>query len=210
MGTSNEAADDGSRPEALEQQVRRCIEAGDATGGLALWLRTMGPRVLGFLSVLMKSEPDAEEAFAVTCERLWRSLPSFRWECSLETWTYVIARREAARLRRGARRHDQGRITSSALDRVVQNITSQSRRGAYSERMKVLERLREELREDDRVILLLRLDRGLAWDEIALLFLSEAAGRSLDERRREAARVRKRFQTIKDRLAARVRAEGLL
>jgi RNA polymerase sigma-70 factor, ECF subfamily len=59
-------------------------------------------------------------------------------------------------------------------------------------------------------LLVLRVDRQLSWGDIALAFVDEPATCSDDERRREAARLRKRFQLGKERLAKRARAEGLL
>ena len=64
--------------------------------------------------------------------------------------------------------------------------------------------LRASLSEEQRELLVLRVDRDLSWEEIALI-LDETG-----EPVKATARLRKRFQTIKDELRERARAEGLL
>jgi RNA polymerase sigma-70 factor (ECF subfamily) len=88
--------------------------------------------------------------------------------------------------------------------------------------------LRDELPIEDRTLLILRVDRKLSFDEIALVFAenlesiaegdadggaaggstprgSERSETGTGDRRREAARLRKRFQLVKQRLVARAR-----
>ncbi len=194
----------------LDARIRALLERGDALGASTEALRALGPEVLGFLVRVLGSEADADEVFAATSERLWRSLSSFQWRCSLRTWMYVIARHEIDRYRRGAQRHERGRVSASALEEVVAHVTTRSRSALRAERRDAVAKLREELPEDDRAILILRVDRGLAWDEIALSFLDDPDECTEEERKREAARVRKRFQLIKERLAVRAKAEGLV
>jgi RNA polymerase sigma-70 factor (ECF subfamily) len=54
----------------------------------------------------------------------------------------------------------------------------------------------------------LRVDRGLAWDELARVFSEQ----DLDEEAltREAARLRKRFQLVKEKLKALAEREGIV
>jgi RNA polymerase sigma-70 factor, ECF subfamily len=65
--------------------------------------------------------------------------------------------------------------------------------------------LRDELPIEDRTLLILRVDRKLSFDEIALAFADSPESVTEVDRRREAARLRKRFQLVKQRLMARVR-----
>lgn len=167
--------------------------------------------MFGFIAGILKKGHDTDEVFAAVSERLWRSLPAFRWRCSLRTWAYVITRREVTRFRSGQRRHDVGRVPISQVEDVIAAATTQARATHRSaERREKLESLREELPVDDRMLFVLRLDRNMSWDEIALVFAADAATCGDDERKREAARCRKRYQLIKDRLTRRARDEGLL
>lgn len=199
---------DSSSP--LEARIRALIESRDGKRAATEALRALGPEVLGFLVRVLGSEADADEVFAATGERVWRSLATFQWRCSLRTWMYVIARHEIDRYRRGAQRHERGRVSASELEDVVAYVTTRSRSALRAERRDAVAKLREELSEDDRAILVLRVDRGLAWEEIALSFLDDPDASTEDERHREAARLRKRYQLIKDHLAARAKEEGLV
>jgi RNA polymerase sigma-70 factor (ECF subfamily) len=62
------------------------------------------------------------------------------------------------------------------------------------------------------MLLILRVDRRLDWTEIARVLLETPEHLPPDAAalKREAARLRKRFQIVKDRLRERVEREGLL
>jgi RNA polymerase sigma-70 factor (ECF subfamily) len=197
-------------PHPLDDRIRALLSTGDAPGAVREALRALGPDVLGFLHGVLRSEADAEEVFAVVSERLWKSLTTFEWRCSLRTWSHVIASREAQRFRRGARRHVQGRVALSELAEVIAAVKTETRSQHRTARELAVSRLREELPEEDRALLVLRVDRELPWDDIALAFSDDPERCSEEERKREAARLRKRFQILKKRLADRARAEGLL
>ena len=69
-------------------------------------------------------------------------------------------------------------------------------------RLEALERLRASLRSEDQHLLVLRLDHGLSFRDIAAT-LGESEGI-------EEVTVRKRFERAKARLARLAKAEGLL
>jgi RNA polymerase sigma-70 factor (ECF subfamily) len=69
--------------------------------------------------------------------------------------------------------------------------------------------VREALAPEDRVLLVLRVDRELAWADIARVTLGDVE----PERAalaKETVRLRKRFQLLKQHLRARARAAGLI
>jgi RNA polymerase sigma-70 factor (ECF subfamily) len=66
-----------------------------------------------------------------------------------------------------------------------------------------LDALRETLTPEEQTLLHLRIDQALSWDEIALVFGKD--GSSV-----EAATLRKRFERLKERLAALARERGLV
>ena len=72
-------------------------------------------------------------------------------------------------------------------------------------------RLRESLSNDEQMLLSLRLDRGLAWNELARILHDGPQEELTDEvLKRESSRLRKRFQSVKEKLAELARLEGLL
>ncbi len=193
----------------LDGTARALIKEGRTVAAVEQVLKSLGPEVHGFLCASLGNDGDADEVFSAVAERLWRSLGAFEWRCTLRTWLYVIARREAERFVRAARRHRVGRVRLSELVDVIAAARTESQAKRRSEQRNRFQRLRDELEPADRDLIILRVDRGLAWDEIALAFVDDPDSSSAEDLHREAARVRKRFQLVKEGLARRVREEGL-
>jgi RNA polymerase sigma-70 factor (ECF subfamily) len=189
----------------FDERVRSLLAAGETGAAVTLALRELGPEVLGFLSGVL-GDADADEVFSALSERLWRSLDGFEGRCSLRTWTYVLARREIGRFRKRTRRHEAGRVPISELKDVLAAARTRPGSTQATDRRQQLMALRDELPIEDRTLLILRVDRKLAWDEIALAFADIPETFSDEDRRREAARLRKRFQLVKQRLVARARS----
>jgi RNA polymerase sigma-70 factor (ECF subfamily) len=185
----------------------RCLEAldrGDQAGAATLVVRQYGPQLLGYLCSVLRSEADAGEVFSMFSEDLWRGLPGFRRECPLRVWCYRLAWHAAARFLRDPYRGRGRRLETNELSRLVEEVRSSVFLGRDQARQATLDRLRAGLSPDERTLLVLRLDRGLAWAEVALV-LADEQGRPVDE-----AALRKRFERLKDKLAQRARDEGLL
>jgi RNA polymerase sigma-70 factor (ECF subfamily) len=192
----------------LDGRVRSLLAAGDTSGAATLVLRELGPEVLGFLSGVL-GDADADEVYSALSERLWKSLRGFEGRCSLRTWTYVLARREITRFRKGMRRHAEGRVPLSELKEVLAVPRSRSRSALATHKQRQLTALRDELPIEDRTLLILRVDRKLAFDEIALAFADNPEVFAEVDRKREAARLRKRFQLVKQRLVTRLRRHAI-
>lgn len=186
----------------LEDRIRSLLAAGEIEGAITAALRELGPEILGFLSGVL-GDDDGDEVFSAFSERLWHSLERFQWRCTLRTWAYMLARREIGRFRRGARRHVEGRVPISELKEVLEAV--RKTRSTLAARRSTLTRLRDELPVEDRTLLILRVDRNFSFEDIAVAFADEPEALGDDDIKREAARLRKRFQLIKQRLMARVR-----
>jgi RNA polymerase sigma-70 factor (ECF subfamily) len=195
----------------LDDRVQLLLETKGVNAATTHALRALGPEVLGFIVGVVRDRDDANEIFSATSERLWRSLPGFQRRCSLRTWTYVIARHEITRFYDSERRHCAGRVPVSEIEDVVAALTTQARpTQPLTELRDKFTKLRDELSADDRMLLVMRVDRQLPWDAIALAFVDSPEGCGDDERKREAARLRKRFQLVREKLNARARQEGLV
>ena len=185
----------------------RCLEAldrGDHAGAATVVVRQYGPQLLGYLCSVLRSEADAGEVFSMFSEDLWRGLPGFRRECPLRVWCYRLAWHAAARFLRDPYRGRGRRLETNELSRLVEDVRSSVFLGRDQARQATLDRLRASLTPGERTLLVLRLDRGLAWSEVALV-LGEELGQPVDE-----PTLRKRFERLKDKLAAQARDEGLL
>lgn len=185
----------------IEEQVLALLAEGNAKKAATLVLRIFGPEVLGFLENALRDPDDARDVFQGFSEDLWNWLPSFRGG-GLRAASYKIAWHSAARFRRGAWQRHRERMRSTMASRIAATITSPESRLATKPRDR-LQRLRASLDTEERTLLILRLDRELAWNEVAEVLSSE--GDAVD-----AAAVRKRFERVKDKLAKLAREQGLL
>jgi RNA polymerase sigma-70 factor, ECF subfamily len=184
--------------ETRDAELHVLIAAGEVDRATDLVIRTYGPELLAWLSSIFPSEADAYDAFSRMSEELWRSLSRFDGRCSLRTWCYMLARHAAFHVRARPRNHREtlrSHITS-ALGAVTH--VWNTARGAEQRAHNVYAEIRGELDDDDRTLLVLRVDRDLAWRDIAIVLLGEAAG--ADELTRKAAALRKQFERVKERL----------
>lgn len=187
----------------VEDRVRALWDRGDLAGAATLTIEDLGPEVLGWLVVTTNDVTTAEEAFGAASEDLWRGLASFRWECSLRTWFYTLAKRGLVRHRKRAAERPHRRLELASFD-AAERARSQTARWLQTDVKDVFARLRAGLDEDERELLVLRIDRDMSWDEIAVVLDEEG------DRAKVAARLRKRFQNIKDKLRDMAKVEGLL
>ena len=185
----------------------RCLEAldrGDHAGAATVLVREYGPQLLGYLCSVLRSEADAGEVFSMFSEDLWRGLPGFRRECPVRVWCYRLAWHAAARFLRDPYRGRGRRLETTELSRLIDEVRSSVFLGRDQARQATLDRLRGGLSPDERALLVLRVDRGLSWGEVALV-LSDEQGAPVEE-----SALRKRFERLKEKLAGQARREGLL
>lgn len=171
----------------LEDTLRQRFDAGDHPGVVALAIKRYGSELYGFLRGLTRDRVRADDLFAITCERLWRFLPAFRWDSTLRVWAYAIARNEFLRDARRPRRETSLEALSEAELVTHPDIEDTEDRDRFA-------RLRAQLAPDDHVLLGLRVDREMSWTEIAKVLSGEGA------EARDAAMLRKRYERLKSRL----------
>ena len=185
--------------------------AGDANGAAAATVRGYGPEIFGLVCSLHPGEADAADVFSAFAESLCGGLPAFGWRCTLRTWAYTLARNTSRRFLRGARRDRRGVPLSqaSAVDKLAEQVRTQTRTWMRTETKDRFAQLRESLPAEDQMLLVLRIDRELEWAELAMV-LSDEPDPDDETIKREAARLRKRFQLIKEKLQELARVTGLL
>lgn len=179
----------------LDGEVHRLVLAGHTREAADLLISRLSPEIRPFLYRLLGDVVLAEEAHSATCERLWRGLEGFRWSCSLRSWSYIIARREASRCREQSLKAAAAQTTLSAAENLAARTHPTGR--LSTTKANVLEDVRSTLSDEDRDLLVLRIERGLAWKEIALAFLAEDSP-DPEVIAREAARLRQRFRSIRE------------
>lgn len=196
---------------AREDEIRERCDRGDVDGATTLAIKLHGRELFQFLLHTHRDERAASDVFALACEDTWRGLPTFRWSSTLRAWMYSVARNASHELRRAERRHGRSVATSPderVFAEVAEQVRTETLRYLRTESRSALDRLRDELSVDERMLLSLRIDRGLSWPDIAAAYAREDADEPDPQRR--AARLRKRFQLLKDRLRRRARELGIL
>jgi RNA polymerase sigma-70 factor (ECF subfamily) len=194
--------------EDVEAQARACWDRGDHDGVVTAAVQTYGEEVFSFLIVRLRNEDDAADVFAQASETLLRTMPEFEWRCSLRTWFYRLARSAAARHERQPLHRKDRRVALSQVSEAVAQVRSRTMAHLRSDVKDGVRALRERLDAEEQQLLVLRVDRALDWNEIAEIMADDDLDD--DAKRRASARLRQRFQTLKERLRALAIEEGLL
>lgn len=205
---------DAERKREIDAEVRRRIEADDISGATSVALRAYGPEIFEFVAALHRNDADASEVFSLFAEKFWRNLKSFRWDASLRTWAYTVARNVSHDYRRAEKRR-AARIVplpdGSMLSAIEAEVRTATQSYLRTERRDRFAELRARLPAEEQELLMLRVDRQLAWDDLAVVLHGEGhPPLEGEEKKRVAARLRKRFQHVKEKLYEMGRREGLL
>jgi RNA polymerase sigma-70 factor (ECF subfamily) len=196
-----------------ELPIRTAWDAQDFQTAAALTLELYGRAILGFLIGRLRDPIRGEDAFSMFTEDLWNGLPGFGWRCSMRGWAYGLARNAANRLASApAQRPERNLalVTDATAQQIMQHVRSATQAYRQTDVKDRVRALREQLPPDDATLLILHIDRGLPWRELAVVMQDGEElldGEALD---REAARLRKRFERIKAELKRMAREQGLI
>lgn len=196
----------------VEARIRACSEGGRLDEAIALGVEAYGPEILGFLLAILRDEQRAREVYSDWTEDVCRGMPSFAFRASWRTWAYTLARHAWHRsLARGGARMVPLSDAPEVERREARARTPTSPHLRTDMKQRVAE-LRQKLDPEDQALLVLRVDRGLAWLEIADVMLGPDPDRAVTRRAREteAAALRKRFERIKDHLRELAREAQIL
>jgi RNA polymerase sigma-70 factor (ECF subfamily) len=199
--------------ETTERQIRAHCDSGEHHEAATLLLQSYGRDIFRFLMSRLRDEQASSDVFSQFTEDLWRGLAGFQWQCSARVWSYTLARHAASRHIAGAQRLRGREAPLSAagrLSELEQKIRTQTLAAVRTEVKSRLAELREKLSLDDQTLLILRVNRKLNWKEIAQVMIDEneeATDGAIDK---VAVRLRKRFQSIKEKLREMASEAGLV
>lgn len=194
---------------SIEARVQELCGASDWDGAATLTLRHYGPEILGYLAAIDHGGTALDDGFSRFSEAMWRGLPSFEWRSSLRTWLYVIARHSFSRAITVERRARADRLGTQTAQRIADEVLAGSRQLIESEQQSAIGRLRALLDTDEQTLLILRVDRGLEWLEIAEVLCPEQLADET-QRAQAATRLRKRFSRVKRKVRVLAEQQGLL
>ncbi|MCP4678828.1 MAG: sigma-70 family RNA polymerase sigma factor [Deltaproteobacteria bacterium] len=197
----------------LEKQIHTACSSQHYDMAATLVVEHFGPEIFSFLATFSRRQADTDDIFSDFLEDFWRGLPGFQWRCSIRAWAYTLARHAARRFIRRPHRHARRNIPLSQVPGLadaadqVRTTTAHYLRTRPKSRMR---ELREQLPQEDQTLLVLRVDRGLSWRELAMVMSEEATPPDNDELEIIIPRLRKRFQRLKSKLRKLAELEGLL
>lgn len=172
------------------------MEAADLNGAMQLAIESYGDELYGFIVGLSRNRATADDVFGATCERMLRALPKFRWESTLKTWAYTIARNVFLQESVTPRRREVPLSEVPALRDAIDQVRTRTPIYKRSEVRERFTQLRGELEPDDLMLLSLRLEQRLPWNDIARVLSNDDSNDLV----RATAALRKRYQRLKDRL----------
>lgn len=173
----------------LEARVDAEHSAGQQHRAVALLVEGYGPELLSFLAASLPDRDVAADVFSQACEDLLRTFAAFRHQCSYRTWVYALAR--TAMRRHFDDQHLRRRApldSSLELEAARRTTTAAFLKSEWKDRFRAL---RDALSPEDRALLVLRVDRDMAWDDIVTVWNEQATTKVT------AAALRKRFERIK-------------
>ena len=194
--------------QSVEEQVRSAHRGQDYERAATLLIEGYGPQILAFCAGRLQSRQEADEVFSIFCEDVWRGLSGFAWRCSARAWAYTVARHAMSRYLSGVWRH-RGELPLSRSPELMARVRTRTQTLLRTESKSKLRELIRQLPEADRLLLSLRLERELSFAELAVVMSDSPEVPDDAALAREAARLRKRFQLVKERLKAMGEQAGL-
>jgi RNA polymerase sigma-70 factor (ECF subfamily) len=195
--------------EKLEQDIHELCKRGDLAGAVERALEGYGQEIMRLMASVLHDYERSRDAFSLFSENLLRGLSGFRWESSFRTWAYRLARNACYQVMHAPAGREQP-VTRSQIPEEVIRQRSETRpwqRTSVKERFRAL---RESLEPQERMLLLLRVDQRLSWEEVARV-MADGDGTPTDaELKRKAAALRQQFQRIKTHLRSMAEEEGLI
>lgn len=196
-----------------EFRIRQAFNNGNFKLAATLTLEAYGPELMGFLAACHLRVTEAEEVFSLFTEDFWLGLSRFKWQCSMRTWVYTLARNADRRYRRSPHTR-AGRHVSlndvpevlEAIEKVRTGTATFLQTGFRNE----IQDLRAQLTLEQQELLILRLDRGLSWRDIALILQDGKEPGDATALKQHTQTLRKRFGRIKEQLRRHALESGLL
>ena len=188
---------------ALERKIRRHCDAGEKRRAATVLMEGYGREIFGFLVTHLRDHDAASEVFSRFSEALWKGLDGFGWRCSARVWSYTLARHAASRYlleARRRRRHDVPLSRAGPLSEIEERIRTATLADAQTVSRSRIAELRKRLPIDDQTLLVLRINRKLSWTEIAQVMFHEGEVVEDSVLQKESVKLRKRYQSAKDKL----------
>ncbi len=185
-----------------EERIAASLDAGRLAEAATEGLRAYGAEIGGYLAAILRNGTAAADVFSDVCENIWKGIGQFKHESSFRTWAYAIAWNAAKMYRRDAFRRRVRRLQTDEYSQLADRLARSTLLHADPLAADRLARLRATLTPFEQSLLILRIDKGLPWREIAQIL--EEPPTPVDP-----ATLRKQYERLKQRLLDQAAREGL-
>ncbi len=189
-----------------EPEIRAAWEAQRFAEGVEAAFRAYSVELAGYLQVVARDDALADDLLAEVWAAIFEGFSRFSWRSSFRTWAYAIAHRTWARALRSPERRKSAGWPTDEMRRLAGAARTATQSYLRTESKEAVRRLRARLDPAEQALLTLRIDRGLAWNEVAEIL---ADGEDVDLVK-ESAALRKKFERLVGKLRGWARADGLL
>jgi RNA polymerase sigma-70 factor (ECF subfamily) len=185
----------------LEAAIGQRLDERDLNAAANLAIRGYGPEILGYMAAILRDDDAAAESFSRFAEDLWKGVAGFQRKASFRTWAYRVAWNAAQDTAADSFRRRARRLATDEQLQLVQSVHGSSMEFLASAAKTRLEALRANLDPAEQTLLILRINRGLSWNDVAHVLATP-------EQPLDAVAVRKRFARVKDKLRKMARSDG--
>lgn len=185
-----------------EKRLRELVDDEAYTTATDLALETYGDEIYNYIRKLAGDSVRADDAFQEFSVDLWNGWESFGWQSSVETWAYTIARNATYDIMRNRQRNAERPLRTDEQRELVARWTrTVTKNFEKTEAKHWLWEVVDDLDSEKRELLVLRIGHQKSWKEVARIMADDEPD---DEQlRRDSARLRKKYQRVKDELRAR-------
>lgn len=148
-----------------------------------------GDEIFGYLVKATGDYVSAQEIFSMFKEDLWKGICTYKPTHTLRSWLYCVARNARNRYYTRDRYREVIPLTTNKAAGLYVSSNSSAVHQA-EQKNKLLQVMYSHLTPDERDLLIFRVDREMAWDEIA------------DSLGIESAAARKRYERLKRKIAS--------
>lgn len=203
FGTSQRSAQNCTvrvLPSPGDARIYRAWRDGDMSTAATLLLGRYGADILRFIRSRVRDEDRAADVLSDFHVDLWRGFPAFQWRCPVKAWAFTLARNAANRYLKAPWRRPSRNIALDDICEPSVDPRADEQAPIYlDDGVKAkLREIREALRPADQQLLALRVEKQMAWRDLTIAIHGPIA--DADELRRLTARMRKRFQLVKERI----------
>lgn len=181
----------------LEADLRVVWQSGDRAALVTRVIQGYGREILSYLLATLRGDGEAGDAFSQFSLNLWEAAPSYRGDAAFRTWAYALARHAAGRVirERGRQRRQVALSSVPEIEGLVAQVRSETATYLRTGTRDRVARLRDGLEPDDQLLLILRVDRGFSWPEVAQVMAEDG-----ESQERKIVSLRKRFERLKERI----------